>query len=117
MSTTKHTAEPWSITLDERPELGGAFFTIRDSNGGPLAIVLDPDQDSTPDGDVAAAEQANAARICACVNACADIEDPAVLAKAREGLRYLIKCLDPESPIGAEEMAQCAAEILRALGG
>lgn len=55
--STKHTASPWTLTHDERPELGGAFFTVRDSNGGPLAIVLDPDQDSVEDNDVAAAEE------------------------------------------------------------
>ena len=78
MSTTQHIPEPWTLTHDERPELGGAFFTIRDSKGGPLAIVLDPDQDSTEDGDTAAAEEGNAKRILTCVNLLAGIPQSAL---------------------------------------
>ena len=114
----KHTAGPWALTHDERPELGGAFFTIRDSTGGPIAIVLDPDQDTVD--DVAEAEEANAKRIVAEHNALLKVKDPAKIiprvVAALERLdrgEELTAVPDDAGATLLEELTEC----LRDLGG
>lgn len=82
----RHAAGSLNLTHDERPELGGAFFTLRSETGDAIAIVLDPYE--TEDGDTAAAEEANAERLRDCWNMCAKG------GVAVEALQYILDCAD-----------------------
>ncbi len=101
-----------NLTHDERPELSGAFFTLRDETGSPIAIVLDPDQDTVPDGDVAAAEEANAKRLRDCWNAC---EEGGTLHTLL--VRLAGRQIDASATAQDRVDAADAAAVLRALGG
>lgn len=107
MSATKHTAEPWH----ETNSVLGDFI-----EGTPLMVgsVPTPRTVARVDYSSPARSAADRARIVACVNACAGIEDPvAVLAEAREAFEELIRLSD--SP---NNVIECrAAKALRALGG
>ena len=80
----QHTAEPWTYT-GTHPRSRDSWFVLLDRNGyGPIMDVGGRDCD----GQIAEAKhmitdpveiEANAARIVACVNACAGIDDPSVI--------------------------------------
>jgi hypothetical protein len=102
MSTTKHTAAPWIYT---------GSVLVEDQNRN---VVARCNTHFRMD-----AEEANAARIVACVNACAGIEDPAAaLAEAKEALRKILRHI-PASSGGASVSADVhlCKQALRALGG
>lgn len=91
-TTTKHTAEPWQ-------EINGK---IR----GPASELIVSDK---------CANEADLARIVACVNACAGMEDPAAaIASAKRALERAIRCASPEWDV--HEIADYK-NALRALGG
>ncbi len=72
MSTTKHTAEPW--TSEGKGVFGANRKVVM------VAMCGDP---------IRAEDAPTAARIVACVNACAGVEDPAAaLTAAREALEW-----------------------------
>lgn len=105
MSTeTKHTAEPWTASYNTGLVYGGDSSLIC---GGPRADAL---------------ADANAARIVACVNACAD--DGVVTKALRRAQSDLLLCLNHYRTDGQERReADCRESLgaisaaLRALGG
>lgn len=103
MTTTKHTAEPWEIYP---APLG--VYGIRSDVGG---YILHINPRETGWGE----DEANAARIVACVNACAGMEDPAAaIASAKRALERAIRCASPEWDV--HEIADYK-NALRAIGG
>lgn len=79
---TKHTAEPWRVEAPYRIGHDAGLLPIVAGNCG-VAMVSDPLYHS---------KEANAARIVACVNAMAGIEDPAsTLEMAREAIRKILR--------------------------
>lgn len=101
--TTKHTAEPWHIDTEHPTEIRG----VQGEASTMVAEVRSPylSEQIYP----------NAARIVACVNACAGVEDPAsAIALAKTGLSEAEKCARQR---GEFSLADCYYEALRALGG
>lgn len=114
-TTTKHTAEPW--TLDDGivgPEQ--MVQGIQDGAGTDnewIALGLD-DEDGFAEC-TAYAHPSNAARIIACVNACAGMEDPAAaLAEARTLINQARGLIDEGATSTADNMLEAA---LRAISG
>lgn len=98
MSITKHTPEPWGDHAINKPD-HGVIHAMRGAHIGTLKS-----SDSRSDS--------NAARIVACINACAGIEDPAAaLSNVRQLLRSWKR--DIECPDDRDEIDN----ILRELGG
>lgn len=97
MTTTKHTAEPWQTF---QSDAGGI---VADDKGNTLASLPWAGDNHDP--------EANAARIVACVNACAGIDDPV---KAINGAKAALKVM-ADMLVGSG--SQQARNALRALGG
>lgn len=103
--STKHTPEPWCVHNT---------VTIHGPNGNDYGILAEANIYRT-ESDGAETGQANAARIVACVNACAGMEDPAeALRLARAALKRAAYSLKVH---GAKDVDVQCAEALRALGG
>lgn len=82
---TAHTPEPWAMVEDG----GGSAFSyeLRASPGGKLRGIALVYADNPDDGTPGPEDTANAARIVACVNALAGVDDPgAALAEVRRVL-------------------------------
>lgn len=81
MSDMKHTPEPWSIVTDEREGI-----IIKGSESDFIAWSHDYEDCGNSNTDN---HEFNFARIAACVNACAGMENPAAeIAKLREAVEY-----------------------------
>ena len=82
----QHTPEPWFIT-------GLSASTITDKNAVVTALI--PELKAQADICDQVTRNANAARIVACVNACAGLSDPAAdLAALREALQQIVAMPD-----------------------
>lgn len=110
MTTAKHTAEPW-IVLQFNNSRGQPQppRICKEGVGGFIA------QTGFHGGIANNGREANAARIAACVNACAGMEDPAAaLAEARGALKEAIFRMGGNRDTNYMDCMQTA---LRALGG
>lgn len=94
--TAAHTPEPWSYAEDG----GGSAFSFeiradRRDYGGQIRGIALVYADNPDDGSPGTEDTANAARIVACVNACAGMDNPAaVLAEVRSALDIAAFVLD-----------------------
>lgn len=121
MSNTKHTAEPW-VVYD-----GGRFLSIiPEDDMEDITIARTPEhigkERKLADRfkDATEEDRANAARIVACVNAMAGVEDPAAFMEAaRRELRGAVRDLNPATLDSRDlaPMRNALAGLLRALGG
>ncbi len=113
---TKHTPTPWRYVTHADKRMGdcirGGRVRTEDGATVPPAVCTMSKCEGWE------TQQANAARIVQCVNACEGIEDPAsALKQARQALTALKAGMAPDGHISASEMEYIASEALRALGG
>lgn len=127
-TTTKHTAEPWTLCYtDNLKEPTGEIIS---ADAAHPTLIADTGiahwlnlRAAAAHGaharewdNVIARKAADAARIVACVNACAGIEDPAAfMALVRDDLRRYSAMLEANAQ--KMEMGFVGLESLRALGG
>lgn len=111
MPSSKHTPEPWIFDLTEYP-------SVHEKGGDAVCQMGYGDGDTMPNAD------ANAARIVACVNACAGMADPAaairtLLELVAEQSRWDCDCDLPG--LGEDGIIECrgcrARAALEGLGG
>ena len=119
METTKHTPEPWALVPRFTNRNDDPY--IRTNHAGmnhvvaTLTRLVDDDLADTPRAE------ANGARIVACVNACAGIDDPMELRKQRDYLMALVNELGETAvywseytvPIGIVDRIRAAAKEVK----
>lgn len=107
MST--HTPEPWSLFTNRHPETNGKPWGCIESKSHPAggAGVCPSGINTYWSGEIG---RANAARIVACVNALAGVEDPAAaIREAMEAMKSLIEGWD------FDEIGQFDGELVERL--
>ena len=107
---TKHTPEPWFC--DSADVEGAERAAVRAEDGALVAIAWAGERDGI--GVMGDAEQdANSARIVACVNACAGLPDPALVPELVKMLRRVLDtCTQDFGCCEVEGVAEAARALL-----